>query len=292
MNSAEQLFIQVVETGSFKKVAAQRNLDASSVSRKVASLEDRLQVKLLRRSTRRTATTELGQRYYERLRRLLDEQQALEEEITGGVHQLAGTLRIAAPVDFGTRFVVPVVQALQKSAPALAVELLLGSPFENLLESNLDVAVRVGELPDSGLIAKKLGDNGRVLVASPKYTDQHGLPATTDELAAHNFVLYSASQGRSDIEFADGGRYPHSQIISNITVNSVTAIRQLVLDGVGIHLGPEWVFADDLAAGRLIRLLPDRPLRSFPINAVYPARAYLPFKVKEFNRLLMKHLAV
>ncbi len=291
MGHVEQLFVRVVESGSFKKAAECLKLEPSSVSRQIAALEDRLQVRLLRRSTQRTTPTELGQRYYERLRVILDDQLALEEEIRSGVSLLTGKLRVTAPVDFGTRFVVPVVCKLQELAPELAVELILGSPFESLVENDLDVAVRIGNLPDSSLIAKHLGYNQRVLVASPEYLDKQNTPTSLDQLEQHNFILYSSAQSKSDIEFADGSRYSHLKVRSNITVNSVAAVRRLVLEGKGIHLGPLWVFADDIESGRLVRLLTDRPLRSFPVHAVYPARAYLPAKVKEFIRLLSGELS-
>jgi len=290
MSSVEQVFLRVVESGSFKRAAEYLRIEPSSVSRKIAALEDRLQVKLLRRSTQRTTPTELGQLYYERIRKLIDDQTALEEEIRSGVSRLSGKLRIAAPPDFGTRFIVPVVGQLQQEAPELTVELLLGSYFENLFESNLDVAVRVGELPDSDLIAMNLGYNNRVLVASPDYLAKHGTPTCQEHLEGHNFILYSSMQAKSDIEFRDGSRYSHLKIRSNIMVNSVSAIRILVLEGKGIHLGPRWVFADDIESGRLISLLPDSPLRGFPVHAVYPARSYLPFKVKEFTRLAAEQL--
>ncbi|MCL7945449.1 LysR family transcriptional regulator [Marinobacter sp. ATCH36] len=290
MSSTEQMFLRVVESGSFKKAAEYLQVEPSSVSRKIAALEDRLQVKLLRRSTQRTTPTELGQLYYERVRQLIDDQAALEEEIKSGVSRLSGKLRIAAPADFGTKFVVPVIDQLQQEAPELSVELLLGSHFENLFESNLDVAVRICELPDSDLIAKRLGYNDRVLAASPGYLAEHGAPTSPEHLEAHNFILYSPIQARSDIEFADGSRHSHLKIKSNIMVNSVSAIRKLVLDGKGIHLGPRWVFAEDIESGRLVSLLPDKPLRSFPVHAIYPARSYLPFKVREFIRLTSQQL--
>lgn len=290
MGHVEQIFVRVVESGSFKKAAEYLQLEPSSVSRQIAALEERLQVRLLRRSTQRTTPTELGQRYYERLRVIIDDQLALEEEIRSGVSLLTGRLRITAPVDFGTRFVVPVACQLQEQAPELSVELLLGSPFERLVENDLDVAVRIGELPDSSLIAKNLGYNKRVLVASPEYLNQHGTPEAPEQLESHNFILYSSSQARSDIKFADGSRHSHLKIKSNMTVNSVAAVRRLVLEGKGIHLGPLWVFAEDIDSGRLVRLLPDRPLQSFPVHAVYPARSYLPVKVREFIRLLSEEL--
>lgn len=288
--SAERLFLQVVESGSFKKAAEQLRLEASSVSRKVAALEHRLKVKLLRRSTQRTSVTELGQIYYEKLRRIVDEHDALEEQISSGVEQLNGRLRISAPVDFGTRFVVPTVRRMQQQAPSLNIELLLGSQIDNLLEKNLDLAVRIGELPDSNLIAKKLGTNERVLVASPAYLAQHGTPTQVQQLAEHNFVLYSSTQASNDIVFANGTRFSHTRLSSNITVNSVSAVRYLVLDGAGIHLGPRWAFKEDLDSGAVKQLLPDNALEGFPIYAVYLAKSYLPYKTRVFTELLAESL--
>ncbi|OOE67532.1 hypothetical protein BZG20_05785 [Salinivibrio sp. IB868] len=290
MDNVERLFLRVVETGSFKRAAEQLNQEPSSISRKIAALEDRLKVKLLRRSTQRTTPTELGQRYYERMRHIVDEQTELEEEIRSGVNRLSGTLRIAAPVDFGTRFVVPVARQMQQQSDDLNIELLLGSQFDNLQERSIDVAVRIGNLPDSSLVARKLGDVPRVLVASPDYLKVHGEPETIDDLEQHNFVQYSPETRRSDIKFEDGQYFPHTKIHSNITVNSVEAIRELVLANVGIHLGPEWIFKNDLSSGRVVRLLPDYRLSSFPVHAVYLARSYLPFKTREFTRLLADSL--
>lgn len=292
MGEVEQVYLHVVESGSFKKAAEHLKLEPSSVTRKIAALEGRLKVKLLRRSTQRTTPTELGQLYYEGLRKIIDEQNALEEMIVGGVENLSGKLRIAAPVDFGAQFVVPVVRNMQQQAPDLSVELFLGSYFENLAEQNLDVAVRIGVLQDSNLIARSLGQMDRVLVASPDYLSAHGTPVSVEQLKKHNFILYSPMQARSDIEFDDGGRFSHFMINSNITVNSVTAIRNLVLDGVGIHLGPRWLFEDDIECGRVIKLLTERPLRSFPVSAVYIERSYLPAKIRVFMDLMSERLGI
>ncbi|MEO1396418.1 MAG: LysR family transcriptional regulator [Cyanobacteria bacterium J06634_5] len=290
MHSLQQLFIQVVEAGSFKKAAEQIHMEPSSLSRKIAALEKRLTVKLLHRSTRHTRPTELGQRYYEGLRRLLDDEIALEEEVTSGARMLRGTLRISAPVDFGAEFVVPVVHKMLKSAPELSIELSLSSQFVNLVEQNIDVAVRIGESSKSKLLTQKIGEVPRVLVASHDYLKRCGTPNTPNDLAAHNFILYSPIQARSDIEFANGNHFPHSKIQSNITVNSVNAIRKLVKGGLGVHLGPAWVFRAALERGDVCKILSGYALKSFPIHAVYVARAYLPRKTEEFIQQLSQHI--
>lgn len=290
MASAERIYLQVVEAGSLKAAAVLLGIEPSSVSRKIAALEKRLEVKLLRRSTQRSTPTELGQKYYDRLRHIVDEQAALEEEIRGGVAQLKGTLRVAAPADFGVQFVVPVIKAMQQQGPGLSVELLLGSHFENLLEQNIDVAVRVGELSDSALYARRLGDNPRVIVASPAYLVRHGTPHTVADLDDHEFILYTPGQRRAPIIFADGRRHSIDNLKARITVNSAAAVRSLVRDGLGLHHGPRWLFRDEIHRGELVTLLPDQPLQAYPVHAVYTSRSYVPFKVKEFIRLMSLQL--
>lgn len=201
MHDAKSLFIRVVEAGSLKNAAAQLGIEPSSISRKVAALEKRLGVKLLNRSTVRTTPTEQGQTYFERLKDILDAQQALDEEISNSIHKVSGTLRIGAPVDFGSQFVVPVCRAMQKQYPDLNFELFLGSDFENLFSNKIDVAVRIGELANSQLIARKLGEIPRVLVASQQYLEKFGIPLNPMDLEQHNFIFYSQKQAKSDIEY-------------------------------------------------------------------------------------------
>ncbi|MEO1247390.1 MAG: LysR family transcriptional regulator [Pseudomonadota bacterium] len=288
--TAEELFVQVVQAGSFKKAAEQLEIEPSSVSRKISALEDRLSVRLLHRSTRQTRPTELGQRYYEGLTRLLDDKQALEEEVSNKVGLLSGAFRVSAPVDFGAEFVVPVLRSIQVTAPEMIVEILLGSGFVDLVEQGIDVAVRIGELPDSSLVAVHVGDASRVLVAAPGYLEGRAIPRTPDDLAGHEFVFYTARQARNDIEFADGSRIQHARLSGRLVVNNVRSIERLVTDGAGIHLGPRWAFSAALESGAVRQLLPDFELKSFPVHAVYPARAYLPRKTRVFVESLRNKL--
>ncbi len=287
----EELYTQVVEAGSFKRAAERTGVEPSSVSRKIAALEARLGVKLLHRSTRHTRPTEMGQRYYDGLHNLLAEQAALEEEISKDAGSISGTLRISAPVDFGAEFVVPSVREMQQSAPNLSVELLLGSTFANLSEQGIDVAVRIGDLTDSSLIASKVGNVPRVLVAGVNYIKQNGVPASLDDLSRHEFVLYTPAQGRTDIVFSGGSVFPHTKVKSRITVNSVSAIRELVRSNAGLHWGPYWMFHDLIEDGEVILILPEHPVKSFPVHALFESRSYMPRKVRVFIDLLKHRLA-
>ena len=289
-HSAESLFVHVVQAGSFKKAAEQLDMEPSSVSRKISALEDRLNARLLHRSTRHTRPTELGQRYYEGISKILDEQAELEEGISRQVGVLGGTFRVSAPVDFGAEFVVPVLRSIQVAAPDLKLDIWLGTRHVDLLEQDIDVAIRVGELTDSSLIAVSLGIVSRVLVAGPKYLEERSPPQSPADLEGHEFVFYTPNQSRSDIEFADGTRFPHTKFSGRITVNSVRAIRRLVAENAGVHLGPTWVFRDSIESGEVVQLLPEHELKGFPVHAVYPARAYLPRKTKVFVESLRNAL--
>lgn len=292
MLTQEQAFIQVVEAGSFKKAAEHLGVETSSLSRKVAALEQRLAVKLLHRSTSRTRPTELGRAFYEGLRRIVDDQAALEEEISGGLDLLAGRLRIGATVDFGERFIAPVIPLLLERAPSLSIELLLDSDLDNLGEKNLDVAFRLGPMPNSSLVARTVGNIRRVLVASPDYLSRFGHPVESSQLEGHQFVLYSAEQVKQDIIFRDGQRVVAAGIRSRLAANGLRAIRELVLAGQGINWGPAWFFADDIATGQLVELMPEHPVEGFKVSAVYPERAWLPGKTREIIRLVAEQLAV
>ncbi len=277
-DTIETLFLRVVEAGSLKAAAEQTGADPSAVSRKLAALEARLGVKLLNRSTRRSTPTEAGQRYYEGLRRVVDAKAALEADISGLVDTPTGRLTLAAPVDFGARFVAPVIGALQERYRDLSVDLRLGSGFDDLAEQGIDVAVRIGRLPDSSLIARRLGAVPRVIVGSADYLSAHGTPASPSDLAAHDFVFYRPGQRELDIKAG-------AQTVTvkgRVSANSITAVRALVAGGRGLHLGPVWAFEAGLADGSLKAVLSDHALDAFPLHAVYAPSAFVPAKIRAF----------
>ena len=278
----EQLFLRVVDAGSLKAAAEQIGADPSAVSRKIAALEGRLGVKLLERSTKRSVPTEVGAQYYEGMRRLVDAQLSLEASVAGLVDTPTGRLRVTAPVDFGARFVAPVLAALQDDYPELSVELLLGSTFVDLVEQGVDVAIRIGRLPDSSLIAKRLGAVPRVIVGARSYFERFSLPARLEDLSRHDFVFYGPGQRELDITAGVGKSAATVTVKGKFTANSVTAIRTLVASGRGLHLGPYWAFEEGLADGSLTRVLPDAPLASFPLHALYASGGFVPAKVRQF----------
>lgn len=291
MEEREKIFLRVVEAGSLKAAAEQLNTDPSSVSRKVSSLEARLGVKLLQRSTKRSVPTEAGTIYYEGLRKLADEQQALEERVTGQTDAPRGMLKVAAPLDFGALFVAPLLQEMLDNHNELTVEMVLGSQFDNISAEGIDVAVRVGKLPDSSLVCRRLGTVPRVLVASRSYVEKHGLPRSPEDLSSYDFVFYTGKQRIAPVT-ATGPDGPVSvDVTGRFTVNSVAALRALVEDGKGMHLGPVWAFREGIKSGRLVALLQDYELEAFPVHALYASTAYVPAKIRAFIDLLASRLA-
>ncbi len=275
----DTLFLAVIDGGSFRAAANASGLDPSRVSRRIAALEDRLGVKLLNRTTRASSPTEAGSRYAEGVRRLAEARAALLADVTGGQDAPRGRLRVAAPVDFGARFVAPVLSELSAQHPDLSVDLRLGSGFADLLAEGIDVAIRIGTLADSGLTARRIGLSRRVLVATPDLAADIRRP---DDLRKLPHVSYRPGLAEVAISFQLGDNTHRIPQPSRFGVNSMSAVRAMVLAGQGAHLGPEWAFADDIAAGRLVRLLPEARFDAFPIRAVWSPTPFQPAAPRAF----------
>lgn len=278
----EQLFLRVVEAGSLKAAAEQIGSDPSAVSRRISSLEARLGVKLLERSTKRSTPTEAGQNYYDGMRRIIDEQTALEAHVTGLVDKPAGRLSVTAPVDFGAKFVAPVLAKLQDEAPDLTIDLRLGSAFSDLIGQGLDVAIRIGRLEDSSLIAKRLAFVPRVLVAALAYLERYDPIQTARDLERHDFIHYRPGDRQVELTLEKGGARETITAHGHFSANSVSAIRALVVAGRGIHKGPVWAFEDELANGTVVPVLPDWSIAAYPVHALYAPSAFVPAKIRRF----------
>ncbi|UUX49835.1 LysR family transcriptional regulator [Nisaea acidiphila] len=282
MDQSETTFLRVVEAGSLRAAAEQLGTDPSAISRRLASLESRLGVKLLTRSTRRSVPTEAGLQYYDGMRRLADEQLALEAKVSGQMELPSGLLRVAAPLDFGSLFIAPVLHDLISVFPALDVEMLLGSEFEQIAQQSIDVAVRIGKLPDSSLICRRLGEVPRVLVGATSYFEDRGIPARPADLRNHEFVFYARRQADAPVTFEGPCGREEVDVSGRFTVNSVSAVRSLVENGCGLHVGPLWAFKDGISDGRLKAILTDYQLDAYPIHVLYHSAGFVPAKVRRF----------
>lgn len=285
--TAMQTFVRVVESGSFSAVARERSTTQSAVSKQIAALEQHLGAKLLSRSTRSLSLTDEGDRYFEEARRLVAEFGAAEDMVRQGVRHLTGWLRVATSVGYGRRILMPRVKAFLDAHPAVKIDLNLNDGFIDLIERGIDVAIRLGALSDSGLIARRIGSSRRLLLSSRSYASQIGttLPALDqpDDLRRHNCIAYTELPTQNTWEFnGDDGRPINVRVAGNLQSNSSEAIRGAGLSGMGICYVPDWLFEPEIAAGEMVVLLSRYTTKVIPITAVTPAQRRNVAKIEAF----------
>ena len=291
--NAMQAFVRVVESGSFSAVARETNTTQSNVSKQVAALERDLGAQLLSRTTRSLALTEAGERYFEQARRLVAEIAEAEAELRQGEQQLSGWLRVAASVGYGRLMLLPQVKSFLAFHPNVKIDLKLNDGFIDLVEAGVDVAIRIGELADSTLVASRIGTTKRVLIASRSYLRSlpKGLkvPREPNDLLDHNCIVYSelATQNAWIFTAGPGASAPVGSQITihakgNLQTNSSEVIRASVLSGMGIGYSPTWLFEDEMEKGELQVLLPDWPTPTLPVHIVSPRQRRQSAKVQAF----------
>ncbi|MFZ2989983.1 LysR family transcriptional regulator [Ideonella sp.] len=291
--TAMQTFVRVVESGSFSAVAREAKTTQSAVSKQVAALERELGARLLSRTTRSLALTEEGERYFEQARRLVAEIAEAENSLRQGAQQLTGWLRVAASVGFGRLKLLPLVKSFLAAHPGVKIDLRLNDGFVDLVEQGIDVAVRIGELSDSSLVARRIGSSKRVVVASrdylrslPKGMKAHRVP---EDLLQMNCIVYTELATQNAWSFTAGAGAPvdEGSVVTvraqgNIQTNSSEVIRAAVLSGMGIGFSPTWLFEEELARGDLQVLLPDWPAPPIPVHLISPSQRRPSAKVKAF----------
>jgi DNA-binding transcriptional LysR family regulator len=287
-----RIFVLAVERGSFAAAARECRITAPMVGKHIRALEERLGSRLLARTTRRQHLTEVGRRYYERCRRILQQVDDAELEAHAARDAPRGVLRISAPISFGSVRLAPALVEFLDRHPAVEIELLLEDGIVDLVGGGYDAAIRIGALPDSGLIARRLAPYRMAICAAPAYLKRRGIPRTPDDLADHHCLGFTRWDRRGGWLLgrkpASGERLPASRFSSN----SGQALRAAALAGAGILMQPEALLAEDLAAGRLTPLLAKylRPPR--PMHLVYlrdrtltpKLRAFIEFVAQRFAR--------
>lgn len=277
------VFVQVVESGSFTAAAEQLGLSRPVVSKYLSRLEDRLGARLLNRTTRRLSLTEAGQAFYRGSQRGLGEIAAAEAEVSQLQQAPRGKLRLNTPMSFGILHIAPGLAEFARRCPEVAIDMQLDDRQIDLVEEGFDLAIRIAELPDSSLVARRLGPCRHVLCASPDYLAQHGTPRTPDELRQHNAVTFRYQDSPNEWRFlTPDGRYASVLVTGSIQMNNSLAIRQAILSGAGITLTPSFIVGEDIRAGRLHQLLPEYRAQELSIYAVFPQRRHLLPKVQAF----------
>jgi DNA-binding transcriptional LysR family regulator len=277
-----------VETKSFTGAADALGLPKSTVSRKLAQLEERLGVRLVQRTTRKLALTEIGEAYYERCARIVTDIQQAEQIVTDMQSTPRGRLRITASIDFTTRFLGNIVADFLAQHPDINVELEGTDRVVDLIDEGFDLAVRFGPMPESTLIARRLAGVSLLLCASPAYLARRGTPKSVDELDEHDHVLFTPTPRINSWTLGgpDNATYEFGRP-ARFASNNVGAVVDVARAGGGIALISEFMLVDELKSGTLVRVMPDWITRPSEIHAVYPARQNLPPRLT----LFLEHLA-
>ncbi|MEM6679475.1 MAG: LysR family transcriptional regulator [Pseudomonadota bacterium] len=291
-----KLFAEVARQGSFAAAARHHGLDPSSVSRAIAALEEALGVRLFQRSTRRVSLTEAGATFLAHSEPALDELERAREAARALTGEPTGTLRLTTSMAFGTAVIAPALAELRRRHPGLAVELILSDDIIDLVSEKIDLAIRIGPMPSEGGVIGKLCETRYHVVASPDYADRLGLPECPEHLAQHRCLRMSFSGRRSVWRFRSVTRAEPVEVMvdGDVAISSPLALRDAARGGLGPAMLPDWLVEDDLAAQRLVDMLPEwrAAQDSFEAGAwvVYPSRSFLPCKTRAMIDFLKGHL--
>jgi len=277
-----RMFARVVELQSFSEVARRAGVTPATISKHVSSLEAAVGARLINRTTRRLFITEAGQRLYEHCVRVLQELDAAESELAEIKGEPAGSLHVTAPLMFGLRRLSPRLPEFIRRYPKVALELDLSIEKVDLFAERIDVAVRIAETVEPGLVAFRLAPYRRAFSASPGYVAEHGAPRTPEDLATHNCLIGRGARLNASWPVQRNGETTSIRVSGNFLANNGEVLRDAALVGLGIMMGPRWQVEDDFAAGRLVELLPDFVPTNRAIYAVLPRQGTLTPKVRAF----------
>lgn len=278
------LFLRVLDLGSISAAARSLDLSVAVASQRLKRLERELGVRLLHRTTRRLHATPEGTALAEQGRALVEDLEALTAGLRQAGGEIAGILRMTASASFGRQHLSPLLPEFMALHPRVVLSINLTDQMLDLVSAGFDLAIRIGALDDSNLVARKIAPNRRLLCASPDYLRRHGAPRTPEDLAAHDCLLLVGSQGRQDLwRLGDGagGEIP-VRVRGRFESNFGELLRDAAVAGLGIAQHSTWHVCDDLRAGRLLPVLPDYPLADTGIHAVMPQRRLVPPRVRAF----------
>lgn len=284
---AMQMFVRVVETGSFTRVAHEFTTTQPTVTKQIAAMEARLKVRLLNRNTRGVSLTEPGTLYYEKCKAIVNDVADAENVVKVRQSQVHGQLRVGSSVAFGRRVVVPLALEFMQQNPQVQIDLSFEDRYTDLVASGIDVALRLGKLADSSLGARTLGVNPWVLVASPTYLKKHGTPRRPSDLKEHATLIYSSVQGNDLWRLRNAsGEAVSVPVTGRLRSNNLSALLAAARSHMGIAALPWYVAHESLKAARVVEVLKTCRLPEQEIHAVYPSPRLVPQKVQAFIAFL------
>lgn len=280
---ALQTFLEVAKTESLSAVAREEGVTPAMVGRRIDQLEDRLGVKLFKRTTRKITLTSEGAAFFETVAGIMEDIAEAEDTITLGAKNATGRLIVSAPTAFGRKHIAPHIPGFMLENPNLAVTLQLSERMVDLKNERVDLAIRIADLKNADLIAVKLARNHRVVVGAPSYLKRAGKPQVLADLARHNCLVTSSEDGLADTwHFKEKGVTQSVKVSGNLHCNDGAVLTKWALAGQGLAWRSAWEVADEIAHNRLNEVLPKFSAPGNDIYAVYPGRKFLPAKVKHF----------
>lgn len=266
--SSMRSFVRVYETRSFSAAAKDLNLGQPSVSKSVAQLEQKLGVQLFLRSTRGLAPTDAGQKFYEHALRTLDEAELAMKAVRDANAPLTGRLRVSGTITFMRQHIIPKLPAFMALHPHLSIDLLLDDGNIGLVEEGAEVALRMGKLASSNLTARKIGQCRRIVVATPGYLKQYGVPIEPGDLVGHAAIVLSRGEGGEHIAFDKDGIETEVVLQPRLRISALEGIRAAVLAGLGVAVASEWILEDELDSGQVVEVLADWRMPDLDLWAV------------------------
>ncbi|MGK5037357.1 LysR family transcriptional regulator [Janthinobacterium sp. LB3P118] len=282
---------RVVELGSFTAAGAALGISHSIVSRQIRQLESQLGAQLLNRTTRRFALTAAGQEYYLASRDILDALDAADSAVAMHQAQPSGSLRINAPMAFGTLELAAWLPGFSRQYPHIRIDLVCNDRIVDLIDDGFDVALRLArDLPDSTLVVRQLASSRTLAIASPAYLARHGHPATPQDLTQHNCLMYTSGDKPAEWSFTDSDGATHKVAVrGSLQANTSVALREAAVGGMGIAGAPAFIVRDALHSGQLVEILPGYTLRRRTLYALYPHSRQLSPKVRVFVDFAVQH---
>jgi len=291
-----RIYVDVMKQGSFAAVARQRDMDPSSISRSVAGLESELGFRLFQRTTRKLSPTEAGNAYYARVQSLIGEFDRAGEAAMDLVSLPTGTLRVTACTSFGQRVLAPILPKLRSQCPNLTIDLVLADHHVDMVEEQIDIAVRFGGRPEGDFIARKLVPRRFHVCASPTYVKKYGKPSRPSDLEKLDCLLFSMPGYRSAWKFRDAsGETTKVQVSGHLLVSHGVTMTACAVAGLGPSLLPDWLCRDEIDGGSLVELFPEYECTATEFDTaawlIYPSHTYLPKKVHVFVDFLRTEIS-
>lgn len=280
--AAIEIFVRVIDTGSFSAAARYQGVGQPAVSKAVAQLEDWLGVRLLLRSTRSLAPTEAGRNFYDHAKRTVEEADEAVRAARGAAVGLSGRLRVSAPVCFARLHVIPRLPDFLASHPQLDLDLRLDERNVDLVDEGIDVALRMGDLPDSSMLVRRIGQARRLVIATPAYLERHGTPTSPDDLQGHQLVIYTHDGVGEACTFRRGAVETTIVPRGRISITASEGVRAAVLADIGLTVASEWSFTPELASGTVVPVMVDWVLAPIALSAVFPTGRLVSAKARAF----------